>query len=83
MRARPSDLEDLDATNAAFRAEATQYNFHYRCGSCVHVHRATKLCSLGYPNDTLKGDEVVAQPDGHLTFCKYFEVGEFIAKLEG
>ena len=82
MRAKPEDLEDLAATNAAFRAEVAAFGFHFRCGSCVHVHRGTKLCSLGYPNDTLRGDEIAVQPDGHLTFCKYFEIGEFTGSLE-
>ena len=82
MKARATDLEDLELTNRAFRAEVEAHNFHYRCGSCAHVHRDTKACSLGYPNHYLLGVEIVAQPDGNLTFCKYFEIGEFTAPLD-
>ncbi len=76
MKARPEELSDLDATNATFRAEVEAFGFHFRCESCVHVHRATKSCSLGYPNDFLIGPEIAVQKDGNLTFCKYFELGE-------
>ena len=81
MKALPGDLSDVDATNAAFRAEIDAFGFHYRCGSCVHVHRGTRCCSLGYPNDFLLGTEEVVQPDGNLTFCKYFELGETLEPL--
>ena len=82
MRARPEDLEDLEATNLAFRQEIETFGFHYRCGSCVHVHRSTRSCSLGYPNDFLLGPKVVVQRDGNLTFCKYFEIGETLLSLD-
>ena len=81
MKARPEDLNDVDATNDAFRRQIDLFGFHYRCGSCVHVHRGTKSCSLGYPNDFLLGAEVVVQRDGNLTFCKYFEIGETLEPL--
>ena len=81
MRARTQDLSDVDATNAAFRAEVAAFGFHFRCGSCAHVVRDTKSCSLGYPNDYLLGCELVIQPDGNLTFCKYFELGETLESL--
>ncbi len=83
MKARAEDLDDLERTNAAFRAEVERFAFKYRCGSCVHVHRQTSSCSLGYPNDFLVGCEIVVQLDGNLTFCKYFEVGETIMPLKG
>jgi hypothetical protein len=81
MKARPGDLNDVDAANDAFRAEIDAFGFHYRCGSCVHVHRETRSCSLGYPNDFLLGAEAAVQPDGNLTFCKYFELGEALDLL--
>lgn len=82
MKARPKDMDDVDATNAAFREEIARFGFHYRCGSCAHVHRGTKSCSLGYPNDFLLRRAVVVQPDGNLTFCKYFELGETLETLD-
>ena len=81
MKARTTDLADLEATNVAFRAEIKAFDFHYRCASCAHVHRGTGSCSLGYPNDYLTGPSTVVQPDGNLTFCKYFEIGESLAPL--
>ncbi len=81
MKARLADLDDVDACNQAFRAEIQAYRFHFRCGSCVHVHRGTRSCSLGYPNAFLLGPEAVIQPDGNLSFCKYFELGETLEDL--
>ncbi|MGB0589683.1 MAG: hypothetical protein ACPGU1_08405 [Myxococcota bacterium] len=81
MKARPEELDDKDATNDAFRAEVNTFDFHYRCESCAHVKRATRECSLGYPNHYLTGPEIVVQADGNLTFCKYFEVGETLQPL--
>ena len=81
MKARPQDLNDVEAANVAFRAEVQSFAFHYRCGSCVHVHRDTRSCSLGYPNDFLVDREVAVQADGNLTFCKYFELGETLETL--
>jgi len=81
MKARPQDLQDVEAANEAFRGEIAAFGFHYRCGSCAHVHRGTRSCSLGYPNDFLLGPEDAVQPDGNLTFCKYFELGETLETL--
>jgi hypothetical protein len=82
VKARADDLDDVEATNVAFRAEVTAFNFHYRCDSCAHVHRESKQCSLGYPNHYLTGPTIVVQLDGNLTFCKYFEVGETLQPLD-
>tara|TARA_B100000530_G_C15572357_1_gene335010 strand:+ start:248 stop:499 length:252 start_codon:yes stop_codon:yes gene_type:complete len=81
VKARRDDLADPDATNQAFREEVDAFKFHYRCGSCAHIHRATMQCSLGYPNHYLTGPDIVVQADGNLTFCKYFEVGETLEPL--
>ncbi len=81
MRARLQDADDIAAANAAFRAEVERVGFHFRCGSCTHVHRGTAMCSMGYPNGYLRGEVVAIQPDGNLAFCKYFELGETLESL--
>ncbi|MCB9729297.1 MAG: hypothetical protein H6744_16060 [Deltaproteobacteria bacterium] len=76
MRARDADLADIEAVNARFREEARRFGLRYRCSSCAHVDARLGDCSLGYPNDTLRGAVRALEPDGQLTFCKYFELGE-------
>ena len=76
MKGRHEELDNIEAVNEAFRDEVATFGFHYRCGSCVHVHRGTRSCSLGYPNGFLLGPRTVIHADGNLTFCKYFELGE-------
>lgn len=76
MKARETDLCSPDEATALFCREADGFRFHYRCRSCAHVERSSSTCSLGYPNGYLLGPRRVIQPDGNLTFCKYFELGE-------
>jgi hypothetical protein len=76
MRATPDDLEDVDLANQRFSEETRQYAFRYRCESCAHIERSTETCSLGYPNHFLVGPVRAIEPDGNLSFCKYFELGE-------
>lgn len=86
MKARPEDLADVAAANARFRAEAAEFGLRYRCAACVHADPAGPPgawpCSLGYPNRMLLGPvEAIgergdARDRGHITFCKYFELGE-------
>ena len=76
MRAKAEDLEDIDAANAAFRAEVARYRLHFGCGGCAHVCRADQSCSMGYPNTHLTREDVAIQPDGGISFCKHWELGE-------
>jgi hypothetical protein len=76
MRATPDDLEDVDLANQRFSEETRRYAFRYRCESCAHIKRSTETCSLGYPNHFLVGRVRAIEPDGNLSFCKYFELGE-------
>jgi hypothetical protein len=76
VKASSDDLQDLDLTNEAFQRECTRTNFHFRCASCAHVMREDQTCSLGYPNAFLLDTQRAVTPDGNLTFCKYFELGE-------
>jgi hypothetical protein len=76
MRAIPDDLEHLDETNERFAEQSRRFAFQYRCESCAHLQPASQACSLGYPNHYLVGPVRAIEPDGNLTFCKYFELGE-------
>lgn len=76
MKATPEDLRDVEAANERFRADAARFGLRFRCEDCAHVHAPTSSCSLGYPNHWLRGEVRVVQPDGMLSFCKYFELGE-------
>jgi hypothetical protein len=76
MRATPEDLEHLDEANERFVEESSRFAFQYRCESCAHIKPSSEACSLGYPNHFLVGPVRAIEPDGNLTFCKYFELGE-------
>ena len=76
MKAIQEDLKDIESANQRFRKQAFQYGFEYRCESCAHIVVSTALCSLGYPNEFMKGKRYAIKADGNLTFCKYFELGE-------
>ena len=78
MRATDNDVQNLEEANQRFREETRRYRFRYRCESCAHLVRSLNACSLGYPNDTLVGPVRALQSDGNLTFCKYYELGEFV-----
>ena len=78
MRAEGEDLQDIEATNRAFREEAARLGFHFGCGSCAHVLRENRVCSMGYPNQHLTDENAAIQPDGQVAFCKYWELGETI-----
>ena len=69
------DSTDSEAINRAFREDAAAHHLRFRCESCAHVHYETMSCSLGYPNHYLTGEVIAVQPDLHLSFCKYFELG--------
>ena len=68
----------FDLSDETLQKECLETNFHFRCGSCAHVTRADKSCSLGYPNAFLLNTQRAVAEDGNLTFCKYFELGETI-----
>lgn len=82
MKARYADAADIAGANQAFRVQVKRVGFHFRCGSCTHVHRGSAACSLGYPNGYLRGEVVAIQPDGNLAFCKYFELGETLESID-
>ena len=81
MKAVDTDATAIAADNDGFRAEVARFGFHFRCGSCAHVDRASATCSLGYPNGYLRGEVRAIQADGNLAFCKYFELGETLEDL--
>ena len=81
MKSTATTPQEQAETNERFQQETTRFRFHYRCDACAHIHRATKQCSMGYPNDFMLNAVVAIQPDGNLTFCKYFELGETIEPL--
>ena len=70
-----SDTSNSELLNQAFRKDAEAHLLRFRCESCAHVNYETISCSLGYPNDYLTGEVIAVQPDLHLSFCKYFELG--------
>ncbi len=74
MKPSAEDLEDVDATNAAFAAEVHALRLKFQCADCVHVDPTTGACSLGFPNALLQGPPRVIGPGGELTFCKSFEL---------
>lgn len=78
MRAREDDQRDPEAANARFADTVDTLAFKYRCEDCAHVAGPLErpTCSLGYPNTWLVGPHRLLEPDGMLTFCKYFELGE-------
>lgn len=76
MRATPEDLADIDAANAAFLQQAQRLGLRWRCEDCAHGTPAPSVCSLGYPNADLTGPPRAITPQGALTFCKFFELGE-------
>ncbi len=64
----------MDATNAAFAAEALRLRFKFQCRDCVHEDPTDGSCSLGFPNASLQGAPKVISERGELTFCKSFEL---------
>ena len=69
-------LSGLDLSDSAFQKECAETIFQFRCGSCAHVTRLDRSCSLGYPNAFLLDTQRAVTEEGDLTFCKYFELGE-------
>ena len=64
---------EREMINAQFQREARQYKLLWRCRDCC-FRLASGLCSQGWPNDFLVGDDVVAiDPNGEPLFCKAFE----------
>ncbi|MGM0576976.1 MAG: hypothetical protein ACQEXJ_14725 [Myxococcota bacterium] len=76
MKALAEDLADRDAANARFREQVRRLRFRYRCDSCLHAHHASGTCSLGFPNEIMKGGHEAILPNGDLGFCKTFELSE-------
>ena len=76
MKALPDELARRDAVNAEFAREVAELGLRYRCEHCAHVRPTDLVCSLGYPNAMLTGPVEAIAEDGHITFCKYFELGE-------
>jgi hypothetical protein len=59
-----------------FAAEAKSFVLRFRCAACAHVVPSTRVCSLRYPNEMLRGPVRGIGPTGLPLNCKYFELGE-------
>ena len=73
----PVAPEEVAAINDRFVAEQETYNFCYRCESCVHNDDVRDRCSLSFRKEHFgEGHHHCRSDEGHLVFCKHFELGE-------
>ena len=76
MHATDADSRDPEAANALFRRDVEAYGLRYRCDACAHHAPTEDRCSMDFPNAMLRGPIRAITPEGRLTFCKHFELGE-------